>query len=74
MARVIDIIISICSPPERYYTLDELDVESSEALAPFALSTPFQLLNDKCVEGMREELRSESVQKHCRFSNKRTPW
>lgn len=60
--------------PERYYTMEELDVIHPQALSPFAVSDPFQLLSAECVKGMREELRSQAVQKNCKFSNARTPW
>ncbi len=62
------------SPPERCYTMGDLGLQSPEALCDFAVSTPFQLLSEACVDGMREELSRDAVQKNCKFSNARTPW
>jgi hypothetical protein len=54
--------------------MSDLGVDSPDALSDFAVSTPFQLLSESCVDGMMEELSSEVVQKNCKFSNARTPW
>lgn len=64
----------MCSLPEHRYTLGELGLQCPEALSDFAVCEPFQLLSETCVDTMREELSSEVVQAHCKFSNARTPW
>ncbi len=54
--------------------MGELGLQAPEALCDFAVSAPFQLLSEACVDAMREEISNKIVQENCKFSNARTPW
>ena len=54
--------------------MKDLGVDSPDALNDYAVCSPFQLLSAKGVSAMRQELASDAVETHCKFSNARTPW
>lgn len=63
----------VYTPPQKVWTMKELGFDENRGISPVGVSEPFPLFSEEAVKQMREEVLSENVWKHYRYSSNLSP-